>query len=96
VVIDGRTRFPEVEIVKSTSASSTIPQLHRIFSTHGLPKKIITDNGRPFTSYEIQKFMNDNKIHQHKITPLWPQGNAEAENFMKPLMYPSMYPSCSC
>jgi hypothetical protein len=85
VVIDGRTRFPEVEIVKSTSASSTIPRLDRIFSTHGLPKKIITDNGPPFTSYEIQKFMNDNKIHHHKITPLWPQGNAEAENFMKPL-----------
>ncbi|CAB3995301.1 RNA-directed DNA polymerase [Paramuricea clavata] len=47
--------------------------------------KIITDNGPPFISYEIQKFMNDNKIHRHKITPLWPQGNAEAENFMKPL-----------
>ena len=53
VVIDGRTRFSEVEIVKSTSASSTIPRLDRIFSTHGLPQKIITDNGPPFTSYEI-------------------------------------------
>ena len=31
VVIDGRTRFPEVEIVKS----STIPRFDRIFSTHG-------------------------------------------------------------
>ncbi len=29
--------------------------------------------------------MNDNKIHHHKIAPLWPQGNAEAGNFMKPL-----------
>ena len=29
--------------------------------------------------------MDANKIHHYKITPLWPQGNAEAENFMKPL-----------
>ncbi|CAB4020603.1 PREDICTED: uncharacterized protein K02A2.6-like [Paramuricea clavata] len=75
---------PKEKIVKSTSTSSTIPRLDRIFSTHGLPKKIITDNGPPFTSYEIQKFMNDNKVHHRMITPLWPEGNAEAENFMKP------------
>ena len=29
--------------------------------------------------------MQSNKISHPKITPLWPQGNAEAENFMKPL-----------
>ena len=41
VTIDGRTHFPEVEIGKSTSASSTIPLLNRIFSSHGLPTKIL-------------------------------------------------------
>ena len=29
--------------------------------------------------------MDANKIHHHKIIPLWPQGNAKAEYFMKPL-----------
>jgi hypothetical protein len=29
--------------------------------------------------------MQQNKINHLKITPLWPQGNAEAENFMKSL-----------
>lgn len=36
-------------------------------------------------SEDIRKFMKENKINHRKITPLWPQGNAEAENFMKPL-----------
>ncbi|CAB4000900.1 Uncharacterized protein K02A2.6, partial [Paramuricea clavata] len=85
VVIDGRTRFPEVAIVRSTNAKSTITSLNRIFATHGLPRRIISDNGPPFQSEEFRHYMITNGITHHKITPLWPQANAEAENFMKPL-----------
>jgi hypothetical protein len=85
VVIDGRTRFPEVAIVRSTNAKSTITSLNRIFATHGLPRKIISDNGPPFQSEEFRHYMITNGITHHKITPLWPQANAEAETFMKPL-----------
>ncbi|CAB4004423.1 Retrovirus-related Pol poly from transposon, partial [Paramuricea clavata] len=53
VVIDGRTRFPEVAIVRSTNAKSTITSLNRIFATHGLPRRIISDNGPPFQSEEF-------------------------------------------
>eukprot|EP00112_Aurelia_sp_Birch-Aquarium-sp1_P003296 Seg1367.3 transcript_id=Seg1367.3/GoldUCD/mRNA.D3Y31 product="putative protein K02A2.6" protein_id=Seg1367.3/GoldUCD/D3Y31 len=85
VVIDGRTRSLEVDIVRSTAAKPTISCLERVFATHGLPNKAISDNGAPFTSYNVRNFMAENKISHHRITPLWPQGNAEAENFMKPL-----------
>ena len=34
VVIDAYSRFPEVEIVSSTSSEVTIPKLDRIFATH--------------------------------------------------------------
>ena len=30
--------------------------------------------------------MGEIGAQHHKITPLWPQANLEAENFMKPLM----------
>ena len=29
--------------------------------------------------------MEENSIEHQRITPLWPQANGEAENFMKPL-----------
>ena len=85
VVIDAYSRFPEVEIVHSTSASAIIPKLDRIFSTHGLPLIIKSDNGPPFNSEDIRKYMAENGINHSRITPLWPQANLEAENFMKPL-----------
>ena len=85
VVIDAYSRFPEVEVVSSTSAKSTIAKLQRIFATHGMPRVIRSDNGPPFTSYEFQAFMEECGINHRRITPLWPQANSEAENFMKPL-----------
>ena len=85
VVIDAYSRFPEVEIAHSTSASTIIPKMDRIFSTHGLPLIIRSDNGPPFNSEDIKKYMAENGIHYARITPLWPQANSEAENFMKPM-----------
>ena len=85
VVIDAYSRFPEVEIVTSTSAKTTIPKLERIFATHGIPKILKSDNGPPFSSAEIRSFMDENGPVHKRITPLWPQANGQAESFMKPL-----------
>ena len=37
VVIDDYSRFPQVELLKSTSARSVIPVLDKIFAVHGMP-----------------------------------------------------------
>ena len=81
VVIDSYSRFPEVEIIHS-SARATIPELNRIFTTHGIPRIIKSDNGPPFDSNELGTFMQENGIKHERITPLWPQANAQAEHFM--------------
>ena len=85
VIIDAYSRFPEVDIVHSTSASAIIPRMDRIFCTHGIPQIVRSDNGPPFTSDEIKKYMEENGIKHCRTTPLWPQANSEVENFMKPL-----------
>ncbi len=85
IIIDAYSRFPEVEILHSTSAKATIPKLDRMFSTHGIPRVVQSDNGPPFTSEEIKICMQENGIDHQKITLLWPQANLVAENFMKPL-----------
>ena len=85
VVIDAYSWFPEVDIIHSTSAKGTISKLDRIFATHGVPVIIRSDNGPPFTSSEFELYMSELGIKHQRITPLWPQANSEAENFMKPL-----------
>ena len=85
VVVDAYSRFPEVDIIRSTSTTAIIPKLDRIFATHGIPAVLHSDNGPPFTSHEIKKYVEENGIKHQRITPLWPQANSEAESFMKPL-----------
>ena len=50
VVIDKRTRYPEVEVVYSTGVKPTKEKLKKIFATHGTPVQVESDNGPPFTS----------------------------------------------
>ena len=85
VVIDEYSRFPEIKIVPSTSAKAVLPKLEAIFSHQGIPTKAKTDNGPPFNGYEFTNFMSSFGIHHRKITPLWPEGNGEAECFMATL-----------
>ena len=42
--------------------AKTIKQLRMIFATHGLPHKVVTDNGPSFTSDEFRSFLSNNGI----------------------------------
>ena len=54
VLIDGRSRYQVTKIMKKTDASHLIPCLDEIFAIFGLPKEVISDNGPPFNSREIE------------------------------------------
>ena len=85
VVTDAYSKFPEVEIMKSTTTKQVITRLERIFATHGLPLEVRTDNGPPFNANVFHQYMKSRGIPYRTVTPLWPQANGEAESFMKPL-----------
>ena len=85
VIIDCYSRFPEVEILKSTTALNVIPKLDAIFARHGIPAKLTSDNGPPFQSEAFKRYVEHLGIQHHHSTPLWPQGNSEVEAFNKPL-----------
>ena len=53
VVIDDYSRFPEVEIVHSTSAKAVLPKLDRIFATYSAPQVVKSDSGPPFNGHEF-------------------------------------------
>ncbi len=74
-----------MEIAKSTSAKACISKLGRIFATHGIPRKIRTDNGPPFNEDEFKRYMKVPGIEWKTSTPLLPQANGNAESIMKPI-----------
>jgi len=85
VAIDQRSRYPEIEFLKTTSANILIPCMSRIFAAYGNPSKVVSDNGPPFNSKAFQDYLNSRGIKHQRVTPLWPQANGTAERFMRPL-----------
>ena len=83
---DEFSRYPVMEVVKSTSANSTIPVLDKVISMFGIPREIKTDNGPPFNSHEFAAYAKHIGFKHRRITPRWPKANAQVEAFNKPLM----------
>ena len=83
VIIDQYSKYPEVDIVKSTSFSSLEPCLDRILASHGIPEKLTTDNGSPYFSHEMSEYAKLHGIKHEPVSPEDPQCNGFAENFVK-------------
>ena len=79
VAIDYYSRYYEVEILMSVTASQIISHLEKIFTVHGLPVTIISDNGPQFRSEEFERYLVDNGILHRKVMPQWVQANGEVE-----------------
>ena len=63
VLMDAHSKWLDVHKMSNISSSRTIERLRMMFATHGLPQKIVTDNGPSFTSDEFKRFQG--KIHSH-------------------------------
>ena len=86
VVIDDFSRFPEVELVHSTSSNTVIPKLDPIFARQGILQEIRTDNGPSFNGHEFKNFASYLCFTHRCVTPLWPGAKFEVERIMKTLV----------
>lgn len=62
VITDYYSRFVEVAILSSMTATVTIRKLREIFARFGFPEEIVCDNGQPFSSHEFQSYCKINCI----------------------------------
>lgn len=86
VVIDYFSRFVELEFTKSTSAKETIRLLWKVFSRHGFPCRLKSDNATAFVSAEFSQFLGDYGVTHVTSPPLWPQANGEVERLNRSLL----------
>ena len=63
----------------SITSTQTIENLRIVFANHGLPQKVVTDNGSSFTSEEFRTIMSHNGIMHVTTAPYHPSSNGLAE-----------------
>ena len=83
VVVDYYSRWIEVRYLHSTTATAVINKLRLIFSTHGIPEAIVSDNGPQFQCREFQTFAQEYEFLHRTSSPGFPQANGEAESAVK-------------
>ena len=66
-------------VSKNVNSAQTILQLKRIFSRHGIPDIMLTDNGPQFDSCKFATFSTDCMFQHMTSSPRYPQSNGEVE-----------------
>ena len=83
ILVDAHSKWLEVRPVPSTSADVTIAELRSIFATFGLPARIVSDNGSPFSSAAFGEFLKRNGIRHSFAPPYHPSTNGQAERLVQ-------------
>ena len=79
VLVDAHSKWMDVIPVHAATSSATIEKLRVVFATHGLPERIVTDNGAVFTSDEFEDFLKTNGVMHTRTAPYHPASNGLAE-----------------
>lgn len=85
ILVDAFTKWPEVHLMRHITAKETIEKCREIFTTFGLPRVLVSDNGRTFISSDFQKFLKENGIIHKRTAPYNPSTNGLAERFVQTL-----------
>ena len=83
MITDDYSRFPVVDVVRSTSAKVVITRLDKIFAEFDIPEVVRSYNGPPFNGHDFKNFAETLGFKHRKVTPLWPRLNGEVERFMR-------------
>ncbi|BHF62748.1 hypothetical protein SprV_0200573400 [Sparganum proliferum] len=85
MLVDAYSKWPEIAPLNPATASAAIAFLRRIFSQHGLPEVLVSDNSSQFTSSTSEDFCRQHNIQHLRSSPYHPQSNRQAERFVDTL-----------
>jgi len=83
LVVDYFSRYPEVIKLNSTTSKTVISSLKSIFSHHGVPSVLMSDNGPQFDSSYMKEFANTYGFQHVTSSPHYPQSNGLAERTVR-------------
>ena len=75
VIADYFPRYPEVIQLRTTTTQSVVSALKSIFSRHGIPEMVMSDNGPQFSSQEFAEFATRYHFKHITSSPLYPTSN---------------------
>jgi len=82
-VVDYYSQYIEIYTLHSTTSKAVINAVKSMFSRHGTPVQVISDNGPQFSSQEFKEFSKVWDFNHQTSSPHYPASNGQAENAVK-------------
>ncbi|CAB3981206.1 Transposon Ty3-G Gag-Pol poly [Paramuricea clavata] len=83
IIIDYFSGYPEIALLNSITSTSVIMHMKSCFARHGIPDRVISDNGPQFSSVEFSKFSSSYGFKHQTSSPRYPQANGKIERAVK-------------
>ena len=83
IVVDYYSRWFEIRRLKDQSSARVISVLKELFSTHGIPDIIVSDNGPQFSSDAFRLFTTEYDFVHVTSSPKYPRANGEVERAVR-------------
>ena len=83
LAVDYFSRYVEVQTLSSTTSASVIRALKAIFSRHGIPATLVSDNGPQYSSQEFLAFSHEYNFTHTTSSPHYPQSNGLSDRMVR-------------
>ena len=83
ILVDSYSGWFEMNTLSDLSSRTVIQKMKRHFAVHGIPTRLLTDNGPQFSSREFEKFASEWSFEHVTSSPYFPQSNGLVENSVK-------------
>jgi len=83
ILVDSYSSWFEMSTLSDLSSRRVIRKMKQHFVVHGIPSKLLTDNGPQFASGEFRSFASEWSFEHVTSSPYFPQSNSFAENALK-------------
>ena len=79
LTVDYFSKYPEVIQLTSSTSAAVIRALKSVFSRHGTPETVRSDNGLQYSSQEFARFASSYEFKHVTRSPRFPQSNGQVE-----------------
>ena len=83
VMSDYYSRYIDIAHLKNLTPGVTIDKMKSVFSQHGIPETVVSDNGTQFTAIQFKEFADEWNFTHVTSSPRYPQSNGQAEAAVK-------------
>jgi len=83
LIVDAHSKWPEIQIMSTTTASKTVSVLREVFARYGLPQQLVSDNGPQFIAEEFSEFLRLNGVKHIRSAPYHPATNGAVERMVQ-------------